>query len=417
MQYSFASRTAAMLASPVRHIRENARRHSFISLAEELPAQELFPVKLLEEAAHDVFGSGPDALQYGEPEGYFPLRAWLAGEWEQRKGVRVPPGQILLTTGSQQAIDLIIRLMVDERDPVLVENPTSPGCLQVLSMQGAQIVPVESDGEGVIPDKLEALMIRYRPKLFFATPTFTNPTGSLWSAARRQEILDLCRHHEVLVVEDDSYGELHFKQKNEFHDKSPHGQSRKFAETYPSLFALDHAGQGGQVLYIGSFNKTVAPALRTGWAAGPAPLIEGMYALKQLADMQSSTMNQRLLFQLLTSSRFQWHEHLAMLNKEYSTRLQLILELLKRPFWKDVTYHIPSGGMYVWVQLPDGLDSALLLKAALPKGVAFMPGALCAVGSEGASHIRLNFSHPGREQLLMGMNLIGETISEFTARS
>lgn len=166
MQYSFASRTAAMLASPVRHIRENARRHSFISLAEELPAQELFPVKLLEEAAHDVFGSGPDALQYGEPEGYFPLRAWLAGEWEQRKGVRVPPGQILLTTGSQQAIDLIVRLMVDERDPVLVENPTSPGCLQVLSMQGAQVVPVESDGEGVIPDKLEALMIRYRPKLF-----------------------------------------------------------------------------------------------------------------------------------------------------------------------------------------------------------------------------------------------------------
>ncbi|MDP4095536.1 PLP-dependent aminotransferase family protein [Paenibacillus sp. P96] len=402
MRYSFASRTVSLLSSPLRQIRENARLNSFISLAEELPAQELFPVKLLEEAARDVLASGPDVLQYGEPEGFKPLREWLTAEWGGRKNTLVDPSQVLLTTGTQQAIDLVVRLIVDVGDSVLVQNPTSPGCLQVLSMQGAKVIPVVSDGNGLLVHELEQQMKLHCPKLLFAAPTFSNPTGGVWDLGRRKDVLDLCRRHNVLFVEDDSYGDLDLNLKR--------------GEMHPSLFALDDGGQGGQVLYIGSFSKTIAPALRTGWAAGAIPVIEGMTVLKQLADMQSSTMNQRLLHRLLTGPRFNWHDHLAQLNKEYSTRLKLMLELLKRPLWKEVTWRVPEGGMYVWVRLPDGLDSAMLLKAALPKGVAFMPGGLCTAGKEGASHIRLNFSHPGRDELLLGMNLIGETIAEFTAR-
>lgn len=404
MRYSFASRTVSLLSSPLRQIRENARLNSFISLAEELPAQELFPVKLLEEAAQDVLASGPDVLQYGESEGFRPLREWLAAEWEGRKNAMIDPAQVLLTTGTQQAIDLVARLMVDEGDSVLVENPTSPGCLQVLSMQGARVIPAVSDEKGLLVHKLEQQMKLHRPKLLFAAPTFSNPTGGVWDLGRRQDVLDLCRRYSVLFVEDDSYGELDLNLKR--------GEAH-----HPSLFALDDGGRGGQVLYIGSFSKTIAPALRTGWAAGAAPVIEGMTALKQLADTQSSTMNQRLLHRLLTGPPFNWHDHLALLNKEYATRLKLMLELLKRPLWKEVTWRVPEGGMYVWARLPEGLDSAMLLKAALPKGVAFMPGGLCTAGKEGASYIRLNFSHPGRDELFMGMNLIGETIAEFTARS
>jgi len=250
-------------------------------------------------------------------------------------------------------------------------------------------------------------MQQVRPKLLFAAPSFSNPTGALWSMKRREAVLDLCSRYGVLLVEDDSYGELHFDglEPGDFYRK------------YPSLFALDTADQGGHVLYIGSFSKTVAPALRTGWAAGHPALIQAMASVKRIADGQSSPMNQRLLYQLLAHSPFKWSDHLSMLNREYKTRLKLMLELLKRPGWKGSQYSIPEGGMYLWVQLPDGLDSGALLKAALLKGVSFLPGSLCSTGEQDRRYIRLNFSHPGRDELLLGMNLISESITEFTARS
>lgn len=407
MKYFFASRTNRLLTSPLRDIREMSGRDYFISLAEELPAEELFPFKLLEEAAVSVFSSGPSALQYGEPAGYRPLRDWLDNDWNARKGIRTVPEQILLTTGTQQAIDLVMRLLLEPGDSVLVEHPTSPGCLEVLEMQGAKIVPVTGDGDGILPDLLEHHMQQVRPKLLFAAPSFSNPTGVLWSMERREAVLDLCSRYGVLLVEDDSYGELHFDglEPGDFYRK------------YPSLFALDTADQGGHVLYIGSFSKTVAPALRTGWAAGHPALIQAMASVKRIADGQSSPMNQRLLYQLLAHSPFKWSDHLSMLNREYKTRLKLMLELLKRPGWKGSQYSIPEGGMYLWVQLPDGLDSGALLKAALLKGVSFLPGSLCSTGEQDHRYIRLNFSHPGRDELLLGMNLISESITEFTARS
>ncbi|MFB8373148.1 aminotransferase-like domain-containing protein [Paenibacillus taichungensis] len=407
MKYFFASRTNRLLTSPLRDIREMSGRDYFISLAEELPAEELFPFKLLEEAAVSVFSSGPSALQYGEPAGYRPLREWLDNDWNARKGIRTVPEQILLTTGTQQAIDLVMRLLLEPGDSVLVEHPTSPGCLEVLEMQGAKIVPVTGDGDGILPDLLEHHMQQVRPKLLFAAPSFSNPTGVLWSMERREAVLDLCSRYGVLLVEDDSYGELHFDglEPGDFYRK------------YPSLFALDTADQGGHVLYIGSFSKTVAPALRTGWAAGHPALIQAMASVKRIADGQSSPMNQRLLYQLLAHSPFKWSDHLSMLNREYKTRLKLMLELLKRPGWKGSQYSIPEGGMYLWVQLPDGLDSGALLKAALLKGVSFLPGSLCSKGEQDHRYIRLNFSHPGRDELLLGMNLISESITEFTARS
>ena len=407
MKYFFASRTNRLLSSPLRDIREMSGRDYFISLAEELPAEELFPFKLLEEAAVSVFSSGPSALQYGELAGYRPLREWLDTDWNIRKDIRTVPEQILLTTGTQQAIDLVMRLLLEPGDSVLVEHPTSPGCLEVLEMQGAKIVPVLGDSDGILPDLLEHHMQQLRPKLLFAAPSFSNPTGMLWSMERREAVLDLCSRYGVLLVEDDSYGELHFDGL----------ETADFYRKFPSLFALDTADQGGHVLYIGSFSKTVAPALRTGWAAGHPALIQAMASVKRIADGQSSPMNQRLLYQLLAQSPFKWSDHLSMLNREYKIRLKLMLELLKRPGWKGVQYSIPKGGMYLWVQLPEGLDSGALLKVALSKGVSFLPGSLCSTGVQDQRHIRLNFSHPGRDELLLGMNLISEAISEFTARN
>lgn len=376
-----------------------------ISLAEELPAEELFPLSLLAETASTVISADAGALQYGDPEGYGPLREWLAGDWLRAKGVEVVEGGVLLTTGSQQAIDLLSRVYIDPGDRVLVENPTSPGFLQALRMQGAVIIPVRGDADGLLPDHLRAQIAQHKPKMLFAAPSFTNPSGILWSLARRKEVLKLCASCNVLIVEDDSYGDLHFQRYGE----PP-------AQKYPSLYALENVSSGGHVLYIGSFSKTVAPALRTGWAAGSPQLIGMMTAAKQMADWQSSSLNQRLLHHLLDASAFDLREHIALLNREYNTRLKLMAELLKRPAWKNSAYALPVGGMFLWVALPEGLDALALLKVALSKGVAFLPGPSCSVDG-GAGHIRLNFSHPGRDELLLGMNLMSEAVSEFTARS
>ncbi|MCM3783272.1 PLP-dependent aminotransferase family protein [Neobacillus mesonae] len=408
MEFSFASRSSKLLSTHMNTMNKERRQGSFISLAEELPAEEFFPIKRLGEAAQAVFSSDPSVLQYGEPEGFLPLRSWIRNDWEKRKGISTSEVNILLTTGSQQAIDLVTRLLVDIGDSVVVESPTSPGCLQVLQMQGAVILPVPADLEGILPDRLEEQFQRHKPKLLFAAPSFSNPTGVLWSLPRRRAVLELCRKYNVLVVEDDSYGELHFGADE---------GSDRFADRYPALYALDQQEHGNHVLYIGSFSKTIAPALRTGWAAGDKELINGMSSLKQMADWQSSPINQQILHHLLERSSFKWNDHLALLNREYEVRLKLMLELLKRPGFKNVRYHAPAGGMYLWIELPPGLKSEALLRALLRKGAAFLPGSRCSPGKQTENYIRLNFSRPGREELLLGMNLISETITEFTARS
>lgn len=405
MKYEFSARAHTLASSQLLSIRTKTRRGGLISLAEELPAEELFPLPLLAETASTVISADSGALQYGDPEGYGPLRDWLTGDWLKSKGVAVNEGGVLLTTGSQQAIDLLTRVYIDPGDRVLVENPTSPGILQALRMQGAVIIPVKGDREGLLPDYLRTAIRQHRPKMLFATPSFTNPSGILWSLERRKEVLELCVGHHVLIVEDDSYGDLHF-----------HRHSGQPAVKYPSLYALENVSEGGHVLYIGSFSKTVAPALRTGWAAGSRELIGMMAAAKQMADWQSSSLNQRLLHHLLDATSFDLREHIALLNREYNTRLKLMAELLKRPAWKNSSYELPEGGMFLWVSLPEGLEAMALLKASLLKGVAFLPGPLCSVHG-GGDRIRLNFTHPGRDELLLGMNLMSEAVKEFTARS
>ncbi|NMO96012.1 PLP-dependent aminotransferase family protein [Paenibacillus lemnae] len=404
MHYSFASRAQTLMSSPLRSVQELAKRDSFISLAEELPAEELFPLSSLAESANAVLSADPRSLQYGEAEGYGPLREWLCQSWKRRKSLELHPDQILLTTGTQQAVDLLVRVYVDPGDRVLVENPTSPGLLQVLRLQGARIIPVEGDGEGILPDHLASMIKIHRPKLLFTAPNFNNPTGCVWTLERRRQVLSMTSGSGLLVVEDDSLGELHFPQDG----TKP--------ETLKSLISMEER-QGEHVLYIGSFSKTVAPALRTGWAAGSKEVIGMMTAVKLMADWQSSMLNQRMLHHLLESRHFNLEDHIVMLNREYDTRLKLMDQLLKRSAWQQASYSLPEGGMFLWVKLPGGLSGDTLLKVSVRKGVSFLPGSMCSPGEDQDDYIRLNFTHPGRDELLLGMNLISEAVREFTARS
>ncbi|WP_438347250.1 PLP-dependent aminotransferase family protein [Paenibacillus sp. FA6] len=409
MKYSFASHVEWIMSSPSDNISSNPQQGSFISLADEWPTSDIFPLTSMHTAATDVLLSLPQALQYGNIEGYMPLREWLQLEWKQHKQLDLDINQILITRGSEHAMDLLVRVYVDKGDAVLVENPTSPSSLQILRMQGATIIPVEGDQEGLLAQQLVELIEKHHPKLLFVTPNFTNPTGVLWSLERRKQVLELCRAYQVFIVEDDSYGDLYFEESKE---------NEPFSRRYPSLSALDDHGKGGQVLYVGSFSKTVAPGLSTGFAAGPSKLIEVMGAAKQWVDRQSCNLNQRLLYQMLTSTTFDWHEHITLLRREYSTRLRLMTELLKRPAWRKAKYNLPSGGMFLWVQLPEGLRSELLLKCSISKGTSFCVGTECyADKNMGFDVIRLNFTHPRRDELLLGMHLLSEAVNEFTARS
>lgn len=407
MEFSFAASVSHMPSFSVRSIDNRQRRESWISLAEELPAEELFPLAQLGEAAGAVFSAGPLVLQYGEAAGSLALRNWLNTRWQIDQKLNVDPEDILLTSGSQQTIDLLVRIYVDREDTVLVESPASPGCLQVLRLQGANVIHVDCDEEGMIPEDLERLIVEYGPKLLCASPSFANPTGRVWSLERRRAILELCKRYTLLIAEDDSYGDLRYGQES----------VRSFRRRYPSLFQLDREQGGNHVLYIGSFSKTIAPALRVGWAAGDPRLIEVMSAAKQTADWQSSSMNQAILLRLLQSPRFNWDNHITMLNREYEIRLKLMLELLKRPNWHGTQVDVPSGGMFLWAALPDQLDGEELLTRAMTKGVSFLPGARCYASDEGKSTIRLNFTHPGRDELLLGMNLISECIAEMRTQS
>ncbi|WP_458119572.1 aminotransferase-like domain-containing protein [Paenibacillus sp. Z6-24] len=402
MKFLFASRVSNMPSFSVRSEDSRQRRESWISLAEELPAEELFPLSQLGEAAGTVFSAGPRVLQYGEVAGSLALREWLHARWKHDQRLTVDPANILLTSGSQQTIDLLVRIYVNSGETVLVESPAPPGCLQVLHLQGARVIHVACDERGMIPESLDEMIRMHRPKLLFVSPNFGNPTGRVWSLERRQAVLALCMQHELLIAEDDAYGDLHFGSE----------PVSSFRQRYPTLFKLDRDQGGNHVLYIGSFSKTIVPALRIGWAAGDEHLIQVMSAAKQTADWQSSTMNQAILLRLLQSQRFDWGSHITMLNREYDIRLKLMLELLKRPNWRGTEVEVPIGGMFLWAQLPDHLDGEALLSRALEKGVSFLPGARCYASGEGSNAIRLNFTHPGRDELLLGMNLISEVIAE-----
>ncbi|MEC0092975.1 aminotransferase-like domain-containing protein [Paenibacillus macquariensis] len=379
---------------------------SSITLAEELPDQDLFPL-IAEHTTHlsdDIL-----AVQNENSQGYMPLRAWLQSEWQQHKGIEVDVNQILLTTGTEQGMEWLTRVYVDQGDTVLVENPTSPSILELLRMRGATIIPIDGDAQGVLLHTLEESIKTTTPKFLFVTPNFTNPTGVIWSIERRAQVLDLCRRHHVLIVEDDTYGDLYFDEATD---------PLSFSKRYPSLFTLDGHEVGGQVLYLGSFNKTVAPELRTGWVVGNRKLIELMSAGMPMADCQSNALNQRLLYQLLVSTTFDWRNHIALVRHEYNIRLELMKNMLKKPVWRDARYELPSGGMFIWIKLPEGLRSEALLKCSIRKGVDFCPGGLCCVDKgEGSDRIRLNFTQPRRDELIQGMHLIGEAVSEFTARS
>jgi 2-aminoadipate transaminase len=388
--FPLAQRMSRMKASAVREILKVAERPDVLSFAGGLPAPELFPVEAIAEAHAEVFAEeGRAALQYSTTEGYGPLREWISAHLAER-GQHVGADQVLITNGSQQGIELVAKVMLDPGDLVVVENPSYLAALQTFSGYEAGYAVVGSDHEGMRVDELERLVTGARkPKLIYLVPNFQNPKGTTLSLERRRALVRFAQEHRILILEDNPYGELRFQ-----------------GEHLPSLASLDDEGV---VVSLGSFSKVLAPGLRIGWLAGPRELVRAVTVVKQAADLHTATVAQRATARLLSS--FDFNGHLARLRVIYGERCTAMLQALERHMPAGTRWTVPEGGMFVWAELPRGMNAQTLFPLALEKRVAFVPGAPFFAGEPRHEFMRLNFSNRPPELLDEGMRRLGAVIA------
>jgi len=364
----------------IREILKVTSQPHIISFAGGLPAPELFPLTDMAKAFADALAKdGARALQYSVSEGDPVLRAALADRLNAR-GTPCEADDILLTNGSQHGLDLVAKALLDPGDVVLVEDPTYLGALQAFRPYQPRLVPVASDDEGMLPEALEAALAREQVKLVYTLPTFQNPRGTTMSLRRRIQIVDLCRAAQVALVEDDPYGELRYR-----------------GESLPGLRQF-----WDQVIYLGTFSKTMAPALRLGWIVAPPSLMPALKLGVQATCLNVGALTQQVAASVLRSPTFE--SHLRRLRVEYGERMGCMLAELPRVFPAGTTWSEPDGGLFIWVTLAGGLRSIDLVQSALDEGVAFVPGEPFYVAGGGEACLRLNFSNSTPTQIREGMD-------------
>jgi 2-aminoadipate transaminase len=397
--HRFAQRTQAMTSSVIREILKITAKPDVISFAGGLPAPEVFPVKEFAAACDVVLSERPaEALQYGLTEGYTPLRDFLAAE-TRKEGVQVTTENLLITSGSQQALDLLGRILINPGDKILVESPTYLGALQAWSAYGAEYIAVPSDENGMITDRLEAAL-RAGPKLIYVLPTFQNPTGVTMPLERRKRLVELADKYGVPIVEDDPYSHLRFEGDN-----------------IPSVMALDaqmRAGCGdcysGNVIYLSTFSKILAPGLRLAWVVAPPNVIFRLAQAKQGADLHTATFTQMVAWQVAYDGFLDRHRDL--IRRVYREHRDIMLASMEQDFPKGVRWTRPQGGLFLWVTLPEGNDATKLLPLAVEKKVAFVPGSPFFPNGGGENTLRMNFSNATPDGIRTGMQRLGEVLKE-----
>lgn len=396
----FAQRTRLMHGSAIRELLQVTERPDFISFAGGLPAPEVFPVEAVAAAAQQVLQQqGAQALQYGATEGYRPLREFIAQQMTNEAGFPVSLENVLITTGSQQALDLLGKMLVDPGDTLLVESPTYLAALQAWNAYGARYQEIASDEQGLQIEALEAALAG-EPKFLYTIPNFQNPSGVTLSLERRQRLVEIARRVGLLIVEDDPYRELRFE-----------------GEHLPRLFDLDGqqpasaSGYTGNVVYINTFSKVLAPGLRVGWMVAAAELINKLVQAKQGTDLHTAMLNQMLAYELAQSGFIK--QHLPTTIRAYRERRDAMLASLAQYFPEGVRWTRPQGGMFLWVTLPAGIDTEELLRAAIEQKVAFVPGASFHPAGGGSHTMRLNFSNARPEVIYDGIARLSKVLQPY----
>jgi 2-aminoadipate transaminase len=386
----FAHRMDSLEVSTVREILKVTEMPEVISFAGGLPAPELFPTQEIAQAFYKVISEdGRLALQYSTTEGYTPLRQYLAARM-QAKGIRATANQILITSGSQQGLDLAAKVMLDVGDKVIVERPTYLAAIQTFSLFQAQFVTAASDDEGMDVDDV-ARQLRRHPdvKLIYLVANFQNPAGTTLSLGRRKRLVELAQRYGVRILEDDPYGELRY-----------HG------EPLPSLKSLDEAGL---VIYLSTFSKTMAPGMRLGWLVAEPETYQKLVIAKQASDLHTNTVAQRAAHCYL--SEHSADQHVARIRAVYGERCRRMLESLARYFPAHVRWTKPEGGMFLWAELAPHVRTEELLAAAIAEKIAFVPGAAFFADERRHNFMRLNFSNQVPEKIEEGIQRLAQVIA------
>jgi 2-aminoadipate transaminase len=389
MTIETARRMRGAVPSAIREILKVAERPDVLSFAGGLPAPELFPAEQLARAYEAVLRRNPGAaLQYGITEGFLPLREWLGARLRDQ-GIPTTAESLVVVSGSQQGIDLVARVLLDPGDTVLVENPSYLAALQAFAAYEANIVALPGDANGLRTDLLEEAVRTHRPALIYLVPEFQNPRGTTLAADRRHELAAVASRHGVAVLEDDPYGALRFRG----------------APSTPIAALAD-----GLTFYLGTFSKTLAPGLRLGWVHGPKPLMRTLTVAKQACDLQTATLAQHAVAELLET--FDYQAHLGRIRAEYRQRCEAMLQALEQSMPPGTRWSRPDGGLFLWLELPPGLRDDEVFHAAIEHAVAVVPGSGFFVGPPEHGFLRLNFSNQSVASIGLGIARLGQTLAE-----
>lgn len=385
--YEWSKRSSGLEDPVVKNLLKILQRQDIITFSAGSPAPNSFPVAGLQKAFDQVFNEqGATALQYGISEGYAPLRQWIADR-ASRLGINCGVDNVLITNGSQQVIDLVAKVLLDPGDLVMLEQPTYLAALQVFRGYQANFVAIAMDDNGLDLKQVELELKRSRPKFIYVIPTFQNPTGITLSLERRQRLAELANYYEVLLLEDNPYGELRYEG-----DEMP---------------AIKGMADSKWLMYAGTASKIIAPGLRLGWLIAHPDVIAKVAAAKQASDVLSNSLTQRAVYTYVSNNDLD--ANIGLILEQYRLQRDVMLAAMKQHFPSEIQWQVPQGGMFVWVTLPPQLDAALLLPRAIAEaGVAYVPGTAFFADQSGANTLRLNFSQPTPAIIEEGIAKLGK---------
>jgi len=386
IQWHFAERAEQLQASFIREILKITQQPEIISFAGGLPSPATFPVDEMKAAFDKVLSeNGKVALQYGPTDGYTPLRKWIADSLSV-DGAKIVPEQILMTSGSQQALDLLGKVLIDEGSRVLVETPSYLGALQAFSVYRPEFKSVDTDDHGLVPSSIEK--VAQGARLLYSLPNFQNPTGRSLSVARRQELVETCARLGLPLIEDDPYGALSYK-----------------GAPSPKMVAMNPDG----VIYMGSFSKVLTPGIRLGYVCAPLPLARRLELAKQAADLHTSQLTQMVVHEVVKDGFLD--QHIPKIRTLYGDQCQVMLDAMAQHFPAGVEWTKPEGGMFIWVTLPKHIDAMKLLDEAIAQKVAFVPGSPFYANEPATNTLRLSFVTVPPERIRHGIEVLGKLIA------
>jgi len=386
IQWQFSQRAEQLQSSAIREILKITQRPEIISFAGGLPSPATFPVEQMKAAFDKVLSeNGQVALQYGPTDGYPPLREWIADSLST-DGCKIAPEQVLMTSGSQQALDLLGKVLIDEGSRVLVETPSYLGALQAFSVYRPEFKSVATDEHGLVPSSIAP--VAEGARMLYALPNFQNPTGRSLSVERRLELVDTCARLGLPLIEDDPYGALSYK-----------------GEPFPKLLTMNPDG----VIYMGSFSKVLTPGIRLGYVVAPLPLVRRLELAKQAADLHTAQLTQMVVHEVIKDGFLE--QHIPTIRALYSNQCQVMLDAMAECFPDTVSWTRPEGGMFIWVTLPGQIDAMKLLDQAIAAKVAFVPGAPFYANEPATNTLRLSFVTVPPARIREGVAILGKLIA------